>query len=57
MLPAAQRDRVRIVQNPEEADYFITNYRWHPEPYPYNFEVFQLRADGRRVHSVFKLRW
>lgn len=56
-LPDAQRDRLKFVDSPAEADYLITNYRWHPEPYPYEHESFQLRADGRRVHSVFRLRW
>ena len=56
MLPVTQRDRLVFVDNPDKADYFITNYRWHPEPYPYRDEVFQLRADGRRIHSVFRLR-
>ncbi|MBF9223734.1 hypothetical protein [Hymenobacter ruricola] len=56
MLPAFQRERLQFVDKPENADYFITNYRWHPEPYPYDFEVHQVRADGRRVHSVFRLR-
>ncbi|WP_157780933.1 hypothetical protein [Hymenobacter sedentarius] len=57
MLPSALRERLVIVYSPEAADYFITNYRWHPEPYPYPNEVYQIRADGRRVHSVFRLRW
>jgi hypothetical protein len=55
MLPAFQRERLKFVDKPEYADYVVTNYRWHPEPYPY-FEVHQVRADGRRIHSVFKLR-
>jgi hypothetical protein len=57
MLPPEHLQRLNFVSTLEEADYFATNYRWHPEPYPYDFEVFQLRADGRRVHSVFRLRW
>ena len=56
MLPAFQRERLHFVENPDSADYFITNYRWHPGNYPYSFEAHQGRADGRRVHSVFKLR-
>jgi hypothetical protein len=56
MLPAFQRERLQFVENPDSADYFITNYRWHPGDYPYPFEAHQVRADGRRVHSVFKLR-
>ena len=56
MLPPDQRERLIFEDNPDKADYFVTNYRWHPEPYPYQDEVFQLRADGRRIHSVFRLR-
>ena len=57
MLPTYQRDRLLFVENADSADYFITNYRWHPQPYPYPYEVHQVWADGRRVHSVFRLRW
>ena len=57
LLPPHQRERLLFVEQPDSADYLVTNYRWHPEPYPYDFEVFQLRVDGRRVHSVFRLRW
>lgn len=59
MLPKEQRNRIKIVDNPNGVDYFITNYRWHPYPYtfPPGAEVYQLRADGRRVHSVFRLTW
>ena len=57
LLPMYQRDRLMFVDKPEDADYFITNYRWHPEPYPFPHEVYQLRVDGRRIHSVFRLRW
>jgi hypothetical protein len=57
MLPDGQRERIKIVDSLEAADYFITNYRWHPEPYPYPNEIHQVWADSRRVHSVFLLRW
>ena len=57
MLPQYQRDRLLFVENVDSADYFVTNYRWHPEPYSYPHEVQQVWADGRRVHSVFRLRW
>ncbi len=56
-LSPLDRERLQFVDNPESADYFLTNYRWHPEPYPYEHEVYQLRADGRRVHSIFLLHW
>lgn len=56
MLGYEQRDRLKIVDNLDQADYFITDYRGHPEPYTYPEEVYQIWVDGRRVHSVFKLR-
>ena len=39
-----------------EAEYFITNYRWHPESYRDSMgtEVYQLRVNGLRVLSVFR---
>lgn len=57
MLPDGQRERILTVESPDTADYFITNYRFHPSPYSYPNEIYQVRADGRRVHSVFRLRW
>ena len=56
LLPPEHRDRLVFVEQPDSADYFLTSYRWHPDNYDYPFEVFQIRADGRRVHSVFRLR-
>lgn len=56
LLPPAQRARLRFVEQPENADYFMTNYRspsYRHYLYPYD-EVYQIWADGRRVHSVFK---
>lgn len=60
MLPDDQRRRITVVESlTDSADYFITNYRWHPQPYSYlpDAEIYQLRADGRRVHSIFQLHW
>lgn len=56
MLPDKDRERLIMVDAPEKADYVITSYRGHPQPYPYPNEVYQIRADGRLIHSVFKLR-
>ncbi|RZK52265.1 MAG: hypothetical protein EOO59_13900 [Hymenobacter sp.] len=55
LLPPAQRARLRFVEQPENADYFITNYR-NPSyrNYLYPFQVHEIRVDGRRVHSVFQ---
>lgn len=39
-----------------EAEYFISNYRWHPESYGDSMgtEVYQLRVNGLKVLSVFR---
>jgi hypothetical protein len=55
MLDAADQARLRYVQGPREADYFITNYRFHPEPYPYRDEIFAVRVGNASVASVFRL--
>lgn len=56
MLNDFDRDRILIVNTPEEANYFITNYRWHPEDFPYPDEVFRLEPQDARILSVFRFR-
>jgi hypothetical protein len=57
MLKKEDIDRCVFVDKVEDADYFITNYRWHPQSYPYNHEVFRAEVSGVRVLSVFKFGW
>jgi hypothetical protein len=40
----------------DRASYFLTNYRWHPQPYPLANEVFTVAVDNVKIMSVFKLR-
>jgi hypothetical protein len=54
MLPDFSQSRIHLVEKMEDADYFITTYRWHPWDYPYQ-EVFRIKADGLRILSVFRL--
>jgi hypothetical protein len=42
--------------NIDQANYFLTNYRWHPQPYPFTNEVFSITVDNQKILSVFKLR-
>ena len=56
MLPAADRARLRYVNSEEDADYFISNYRFHPEPYPVWPEVFSVRVGNASIASVFRIR-
>jgi hypothetical protein len=39
-----------------QANYFLTNYRWHPQPYPLANEVYTVSVDNLKIMSVFKLR-
>jgi hypothetical protein len=54
MLPARDRARVTIVQTPDEADYFVTNYRFHPGDYSFAREVFSVRVGNASIASVFE---
>jgi len=56
MLDEYAAERIKFVAEPEKADYFITTYRWHPEPYPYQNEVARLEAGKRRVLSIFRIK-
>jgi len=40
----------------DQADYFLTNYRWHPQEYFLHQEVFTVNVDNQKILSVFKLR-
>jgi hypothetical protein len=55
ILPPAQRQRIDHRYR-GEAEYFISNYRWHPETYADSMgrEVYQLRVNGLKVLSVFR---
>jgi hypothetical protein len=55
MLTPEQRQRLQFTEE-SEAEYFLTEYRWHPQPYPYSEEVFKIEANGLKIMSVFKLK-
>ncbi|WP_324673405.1 hypothetical protein [Hymenobacter sp. GOD-10R] len=55
LLDSYNGERLKFVAEPEKADYFISNYRWHPYPYDYPNEVARLQVQGRRVLSVFQM--
>jgi len=40
----------------QQADYFLTNYRWHPQPYNLTNEVYAISVGNNKILSVFKLR-
>jgi hypothetical protein len=56
MLDRKDQARIRYVGQDADADYFVTNYRFHPGRYPYPDEVFSVRVGNASVASVFRLR-
>ncbi|GAA3937240.1 hypothetical protein [Hymenobacter algoricola] len=55
LLPPAARNRL-VLTSADQAQYFLTVYRWHPQPYPasYGREVHCIRVEGIKILSVFQ---
>jgi hypothetical protein len=55
LLPPIQRQRLNLAAG-DQARYFLTVYRWHPQPYPAatGREVYAQRVDGIKILSVFR---
>ena len=55
LLPRSDRGRFEFVEDTTNADYFITNYRWHPGDHP--LPVFEaVVVDCARIAAAYKLR-
>ncbi|MCX6245279.1 MAG: glycosyltransferase family 39 protein [Bacteroidetes bacterium] len=52
------RKRIHYVETDEQAGYFITNYRWHPQNYPYpeNKKIFNIKVRNSDICSAWKLK-
>ena len=58
MLPEFDQSRIQVVEDWNQADYFLTTYRWHPWPYTgFAYEATTVRRADNRVLSVFRRRW
>ncbi len=57
ILPVADRGRINMVSR-EEATYFITNFRWHPQDYSeYEaFKFYSIKVKDNTVSQIFKLK-
>ncbi|HSI90023.1 MAG TPA: hypothetical protein VK927_02855, partial [Adhaeribacter sp.] len=55
ILKPEHQQRLQYVE-PEEADYILADYRWHPQPYPYPNHIYTIKANGIVILSVFKLK-
>jgi len=56
ILPEADRRRFRYVYDAQDADYFVTNYRWHQEDYAFEPPVYSIFAGGTRIFGVYDFR-
>jgi hypothetical protein len=55
LLPPEQRQRLRWVPQAKGARYFVTHFRFHPEEYPADNEVFCVKVDGAKILIVQRL--
>jgi len=56
LLPDSARNRIKLTE--ENPKYFLTEYRWHPQDYPYSKEqeVYSIKVENNTILSVYKLR-
>ena len=55
-LPQPDRVRVWMVKDPAEADYFLANYRFHPEDFPFQNEIYRLASGSPHHFTIFQLK-
>jgi len=55
ILPPDDRGRLLYVENLQEAKYFLSNYRWHKEEYPFKEEYYSVRIGGAKIMVVYKM--
>jgi hypothetical protein len=56
MLPQTDNDRLELIDTPDHADYFITNYAQHTQDYRYLHEVYSIKVGNAEILSVYKLK-
>ncbi len=56
LLPIVERKRIIFEDDIKNADYFIGNYRWMKNEYPYTNEIYCLSVDRAKVMVCYKLR-
>ncbi len=55
ILPLDDRNRLVYVENPDEAGYFLSNYRMHKGGYSYKDEYYSLKIGEIKYMVVYKL--
>ncbi|MCH8319210.1 MAG: hypothetical protein IIA88_12080 [Bacteroidetes bacterium] len=58
ILPSQDRKRIIYVNSENNPDYFISNYRFHPEAYTgFGDEYFSVKLEGANILVVYKYRY
>jgi hypothetical protein len=55
MLDTKDQERLRPALVPEQADYFVTNYRHRRDKLPYRDAFFAITIDGARIMVVYRM--
>jgi len=56
ILKPEERNRLDYVENPDEAKYFLSNYRLHKDEFPYVNEYYSIKIGGAKIMVVYKLQ-
>jgi len=56
ILPEKDRKRLLYIENLGESDYFLSNYKFHPEEYTWKGEIYSIEIDGAKIFIVYKIR-
>jgi hypothetical protein len=57
VLKPEQRKRIYMVPKIEEAYYFMSNYRWHAQDYPFEEKkIHSIKVLNNSVNAVYKLK-
>ena len=54
ILSPQEQKRIVFVGKIEKADYFVTNFRWHPQEYPFP-KIFSLMAGDMEIGAIYKI--
>lgn len=54
LIPARDRERLKYASL-EEADYFLTEYRWKPDGYPGLEEFHSITVEGEKILTIYRL--
>jgi len=55
-LTSENKLRLIPVNDPADAEYFVSVFRWHPEDYNYADEFYSINVRGTKIMVVYRLR-